>query len=541
MVNDRPSRLGRRDLLKGAAAVSLSGLAASLAGRPAAAAQSPNAADPVLSPELAASSQYRGASIREENAKPGDRDWQLTRVRINSGSYRTSLIEGYCSHQSLDAGETLSIFVSTDPARKFTIDIYRMGWYGGAGARKMTTLGPFEGAVQPVPEMSPAPARLRECQWEPSAQLKIPGDWLSGVYLGKLTTIPESPSEPYWQSYVIFIVRDDRKADVLFQCSDNTWQAYNKWPVNESLYTHPDGAHAPGVAVSFDRPYGKYVQIFDHPLSIGSGEFLLWEFPLCYWLEQHGYDVTYGSNSDTVDPSFMTRCRAFLSVGHDEYWDLQQYDAAESSIAAGVNYLWLCGNSVFVVSPFSDSSDGRPRRILTRTGSFGPIRDDEHAAYAALFAGLAKGGPDERRIMGVRSVVPFNGGGDWTCALPDHWVFQGTGMKHGESIPGLVGWEHHGEPDPDRSGLEVLAAGSIWSGGTQEGQYTATIFPGPKENFVFNAATIYWPQGLANPPGHILPWSHWSRPHGPDPRVQQITRNLLERALAQARDVRPER
>ena len=36
---------------------------------------------------------------------------------------------------------------------------------------------------------------------------------------------------------------------------------------------------------------------------------------------------------------------------------------------------------------------------------------------------------------------------------------------------------------------------------------------------------------LSSPPGHMLPWSHWSRPHGPDARVQQITHNLLQRAL----------
>jgi hypothetical protein len=47
---------------------------------------------------------------------------------------------------------------------------------------------------------------------------------------------------------------------------------------------------------------------------------------------------------------------------------------------------------------------------------------------------------------------------------------------------------------------------------------------------VLNAATIFWPQGLSMPPGHTFPWSHWSRPHGPNPRVQQITRNLLQRA-----------
>jgi len=510
----------RRDLLKG--------MIASTVALPSAAV----AAERLTEPAATGAKSPHSSIIQRENERPGARDWQLTRVRVNRGQYRTSLIEGYCSRQSVSAGQTLHIFVGTDPARQFNIDVYRMGYYGGAGARHMTTLGPLAGQTQPVPEIGPEPGRLRQCRWEPSAALSIPDDWPSGVYLGKLTTIPAAKSDPYWQSYVIFIVSDDRPADVLFQCSDNTWQAYNRWPVNESLYTHPNGAHAPGVAVSFDRPYGKYVQILDHPLSIGSGEFLLWEYPLCYWLEQEGYDVTYGSNSDTLDPAFLTRCRAFVSVGHDEYWDLRQYRAAEAAIEAGVNLLWLSGNSVYIVSPFSPSAGGQPNRIITRAGSYGPLREDELAAYKDIFSGLTDKAPDERNIIGARSVVPFNGGGDWTCTKPTHWMFERTAMQHGDSIPGLVGWEHHGEPDFERDGLEVVAEGSIWAGGTDEGRYTATIFPGPKRNFVFNAATIFWPQGLSSPPGHILPWSHGSRPHGPDERVQRITHNLLSRALS---------
>ncbi len=512
--------IGRRDVLKGAMASSVALGSGSL-----------RADDSHLGNIRLVSAGRSASVIERENKKPGVRNWQLTRVRINQGNYRTSLIEGYCSHQSIAAGETLKIFVSTKPQRQFAIDVYRMGYYGGTGARKMTTLGPLDGHAQPVPELGPTPGRLRECDWEPSAELKIRDDWPSGVYLGKLTTIPSTKSEPYWQSYVIFIVRDERPADVLFQCSDNTWQAYNRWPVNESLYTHPDGAHAPDVAVSFDRPYGKYVQIFEHPLSIGSGEFLLWEFPLCYWLEQHGYDVTYGSNCDTVDAEFLTRCRTFISVGHDEYWDSRQYHAVKAAIDAGVSVLWLSGNSVFIVSPFSPNLRGAFNRIITRAGAYGPIRQDEHASYQQLFAGLTGTGPDERNIIGARSVVPFNGGGDWTCVQPNHWIFDGTAMKHGESIPGLVGWEHHGEPDLEREGLQVLAEGPVWAGGTREGRYAATIFPGPQNNFVFNAATIFWSQDLSTPPGHMIPWSHWSRPHGSDPRVQQITHNLLRRAI----------
>ena len=202
------------------------------------------------------------------------------------------------------AGETLDIMVSTDPPAKFNIEIFRTGYYGGRGARLMTTLGPLQGTPQPIPPVGDK--RLRECRWTPSTTLKIPADWLSGVYLGRLTTVPDAADQPYWQSYVIFIVRDTRRADVLFQCSDNTWQAYNRWPANDSLYTDPRGAHARDVAVSFDRPYGRqpqYTGIVNDPLSVGSGEFLSFEQPLAYFLEEHGYDVTYCTNSDCLDAS----------------------------------------------------------------------------------------------------------------------------------------------------------------------------------------------------------------------------------------------
>jgi hypothetical protein len=478
----------------------------------------------------AAAAPATANAIKRENARTGD-DWQLTRVRLDSArGFRSPLIEGYCSRQSVATGDALEIMVSTSPARAFTLEIFRMGCYGGAGARRVAQLGPFAGRPQPVPPIGEK--RLRECRWEPATTLTIPADWLSGVYLGRLTTIPQSATDPYWQSYVIFIVRDRRAADVLFQCSDNTWQAYNRWPDNFSLYTDPRGAHAVDVAASFDRPYGKYAQIFEHPLSIGSGEFLLWEYPLLFWLEQHGYDVTYGANCDSLDLSHIARCKAFLSVGHDEYWDTRQYDAVKKAIdERGVSALWLCGNSVFGVTPFSPSSRGQPNRTLTRAGIFGGLTDEEVRAEIRVFTeAWRRAGPDESLLMGARSIVPFNGGGDWTCALPDHWLFADTGMKRGESIPGLVGWEHHGAP-AKLPGLAVVAEGTVWRGGDTPARYTATVHPGPKGNIVFNAATIFWSQGLASPPGHILPWSHWSRPHGPDARVQQITRNALRRAL----------
>lgn len=466
-------------------------------------------------------------AITRENEKPGTRDWQLTYVRIAPETrYRSPWIEGYCSRQSVAAGESLDLMVSTNPPSPFSIEIYRMGHYGGLGARHMRSLGPFAGVVQPDPPVGKE--RLRECQWDPCASITIPGDWLSGVYLGKLTAHASG-----YQSYIVFIVRDARPVDLVMQCSDNTWQAYNRWPDNFALYDDGESGWAlkPGIRVSYDRPYGKYCQVTDSPLTVGSGEFLLWEFPLVFWLEEQGYDVAYCSNTD-VDASVeaVTRARGFLSVGHDEYWSLNQYNNVMAAIAAGTNVAFLSGNTCYFVTPQSPSSDGRPRRILTRDGMFGGTRPEE----APRMGPFPMDGPDESLLLGARSLVPYNGGGDWIARDTTHWLFDGTGMKDGDAIPGLVGWEFHGDPAPI-PGLRVLAGGQTINSDGDKADWTATIYPGPKGNHVFNASTIYWAQGLSSPPGHVLPYAHYARPHGPDPRVQRMTRNLLDRFAAAKR------
>lgn len=466
----------------------------------------------------------RQAIIREENARPGTTDWQLTYTRVDPATkYRSPLIEGFVSRASVRPDEKIDFHVSTNPASEFTIDLYRLGYYQGKGGRHLTRIGPFKGKVQETPGIGDE--RLRECKWEPCVSFEVPKEWISGVYLGKL-----SATKHRYQSYVIFIVRDDRSADFLFQCSDNTWQAYNKWPDNFSLYTNDrkDGkVLVSGVRTSFDRPYGKYVQIFDNPLSQGSGEFLLWEFPLAFWMEQQGYDVTYCSNSDVHDDvRCLTRAKAFLSVGHDEYWSRQQFDHVLAAVKAGVNVAFLSGNTCCFVTPYSPSSSKRTNRIITRAGRYGGIREREKG----YMLDLPVEAPNEATLIGAQTITPFNGSGDWVVTRPDHWLFKGTGMKKGDHIPGLVGWEFHGEP-ADIPGLEVVGEGKTINGGDKEAHWTATIYPGPKGNLVFNASTIFWSQGLSSPPGHMPPISHHGRPHGPDERVQRITRNLFERFL----------
>jgi hypothetical protein len=80
-------------------------------------------------------------------------------------------------------------------------------------------------------------------------------------------------------------------------------------------------------------------------------------------------------------------------------------------------------------------------------------------------------------------------------------------------------------------GLQVLASGRTDHGKERpgaEGFYTSTIYPGPRGNFVFNAATCWWCDGLSAPPGYMRP-KVYTEPQGVDERVRRITANLLNR------------
>lgn len=477
--------------------------------------------------------QKKGGLIEAENSKKGTSDWQLAFVR--SRDFRSELIEGYCSQTSVKAGDSIDIFVSAYPETNVLIDIFRIGYYGGTGGRFITRLGPFPVELQPTPPVGEH--RLRECQWKRTTDLKIPDDWVSGVYLGKL-----SCEAHRYESYIIFVVRDNRKADILFQTSDTTWQAYNKWPDEYSLYDSdpPRRAWSSTSWVSYDRPYGKCPQVVDQPLTQGSGEFLAWEYPLCYWLEKFGYNVTYCSDIDThTNDAGLNRVKCFLSVGHDEYWSVEMYENISSAIQNGLSVGFLCGDSVVGTVPLNQlNNKGLPHRILRRTGLFcgndsanleAYIGSSEGWAHDILIEQWDKHGPSQALLVGGRTCYPGNGSGNWVVKNEKHWIFEGTGLKNGDFFRGLVGWEFQSYPPDNVPGLEVIAEGKVMSGDGSISPYSSTVYPGPKGNWVFNAATIYWSLGLSQPPGINYPYTHWGRPVGVDDRIQKIMTNFLNK------------
>jgi hypothetical protein len=211
-------------------------------------------------------SQTKNNKVVVENLLPGTTDW-LIDVKYDTCSLpdhrfcRRPQIEGYCSQTSVRQGDSLNLFVSTNPQSTYTIDIYRMGYYGGKGGNLKKQIGPLQGKEQLSPNPDPK-TNFFECNWGNSYKMVIPPDWLSGVYLCKLTSLPQR-----FQSYIIFIVKDDRKVDFLFQCSDLTWQTYNRWPQWHSMYDegHKPWANTNGAIVSFDRPYSIYVNELPSP------------------------------------------------------------------------------------------------------------------------------------------------------------------------------------------------------------------------------------------------------------------------------------
>ena len=152
-----------------------------------------------------------------------------------------------------------------------------------------------------------------ECDWSATYALQTGADWISGIYLAKITRTDG------YLGYAIFALReDDRPATFLYQQPVTTYQAYNNFPAGtgKSLYNYNSGG-APASQVSFDRPYA----------SAGLGQFGVWEHDLVMWLESEGYDVAYSTNIDLDQTSAdLTRYSGFLSTGHDEYWTTEMFD-----------------------------------------------------------------------------------------------------------------------------------------------------------------------------------------------------------------------
>jgi hypothetical protein len=283
-----------------------------------------------------------------ENSKPGtpSSTWDVS----GAGS---STIQGFATQISVNAGETESFKVKTT-ATSYRLDIYRMGYYGGSGARLITSVNPVGRQTQPAC-ISDSTTGLVDCgNWTVSASWAVPANAVSGIYFARLVRTDGTSGA----SHVPFVVRNDAShSDLLFQTSDTTWQAYNQYGGN-SLYVGSPAGRA--YKVSYNRPFTTR--------GTGAEDFVFnAEYPMVRFLESNGYDVSYFAGADTDRRGTLLRNhKVFLSVGHDEYWSGPQRANVEAARDAGVNLAFFSGNESFWKTRWENSADGSgtPYRTL---------------------------------------------------------------------------------------------------------------------------------------------------------------------------------
>ena len=454
-------------------------------------------------------------------------------------------IQGFATDISVNRGETVSFKINT-VASDYRLDIYRLGYYGGLGARKVATVQPAAALPQIQPPCNEVQATgLIDCgNWGVSASWSVPADATSGIYFAKAVR-----SDTGGASHIVFIVRDDTStSDLLFQTSDTTWQAYNTFGGN-SLYTGTGpgvGGSADGraYAVSYNRPFTTR--------TVDDGQDWLFnsEYPMVRWLESNGYDVSYftGVDSDRRGALILNH-KVFLSVGHDEYWSGAQRANVEAARDAGVHLAFFSGNEIFWKTRWEDSIDGSgaPYRTLVcykETHENATIDPQDPPTWTGTwrdprFSPPADGGRPENALTGT--IFTVNDGATTSIRVPAEdgraRFWRNTSVA---SLPagstatlpnGTLGYEWDEDLDNGHrpAGLIRLSTTTVTNApvlldfgstfGSGEATHHLTLYRHDSGALVFGAGTVQWAWGLDS--------THDRVGEPADGRMQQATVNLF--------------
>ncbi len=485
----------------------------------------------VVAPASAAPCDPGNSPIVCENSKPGspESEWQV------SGAGDAGL-QGFATQFSLTPGQTEQFKIKTT-ASAYTIDIYRLGWYGGNGARKW-------GSVTPVARNQPncltdPSTNMVDCgNWAVSASWTVPSDAVSGVYIAHLVN-PANNDE----SHIPFVVRNDAShSDVIFQTSDSTWQAYNYYG-GANFYSADAGlANGRALKLSYNRPFTTRGDWDGRDFLFSN------EFPMLQFLERNGYDVSYMGSFDTDQRgSLLTNHKTFVSVGHDEYWSGAQRANVEAARDAGVNLAFFSGNEVYWHTRWEPSidganTDGRTLVCYKETWADAKIdpspewtgtwRDPRYAPTTAG-AGLPENGLTGTLFKSNSSDLPITvSAREGKLRLWRNTTLGGMAAGQSTALAAhTVGYESDEDVDNGfrPAGLITMSTttgpsasylqdyGTVVAPGTTT--HHLTLYRAPSGALVFGAGTVQWSWGLSA--------NHDGAGAAADPRIQQATVNLL--------------
>ncbi|HWF52293.1 MAG TPA: DUF4082 domain-containing protein [Solirubrobacteraceae bacterium] len=501
--------------------------------------------------------------VQCENTLPGDppRDWEVS----GAGD---SDIQGFGTAMSVPIGGTISFKINT-PSTAYHIDILRLGYYGGDGARMIAAgVKPSVSLPQSQPAcLSQSSTGLIDCgNWSVSASWTVPSQAVSGVYIAHL--VRDDGKAAGDDSQIPFVVTNPSShSDILVQTSDETWEAYNNYGGN-SLYNCsvacPSGnplAYKAAYAVSYNRPW-------DGSFATDGGESYLYyaEYQMIQFLEENGYNVSYTAESNVDStPTLLQNHKLFISSGHDEYWSAGQRTNVQNALKAGVNLAFFSGNEMFWKTRWSASIDGSNtayRTLITykETHFNAPTDPQDPGTWTGTwgdprFSPPADGGQPANSLTGQQFDI---NSGTTDMQVPSQYgklaLWKHTAvaaLAAGKSLTlapgtGVLGYEWDLDEDngfrpaglfdlssTTATGLQAFTDyGSTTTGNTATATHHLTMYRAPSGALVFGAGTVQWSWGLNNAnawqSGTTDPSSN-----PPDPNMQQATVNLFAMMGAQ--------
>lgn len=411
----------------------------------------------------------RSAATIAENRKPGSPGWVIPAGHDNG-------IEGYADHVYVTNGQGVRLFVST-VAPTFHVEAYRIGYYGGAGARLVWRSAELPGRQQPKCATA-AGVNMVSCDnWTSSATVAITGDYPQGDYLFKLV------GSGGQQSYVPLTVWDpDSHGAYLFKNDVFTWQAWN--PYGGYDYYQGVGTCPPNVyplcsrarVVSYDRPYGD---------EEGTGDFLWLESPLVQTMEKDGLDVSYATDITVEEhPELLANHKALLSLGHDECWSEPERVAVTNSEQHGLNLAFFGASGVLRHVRSQASPLGQDRELVDyRDSKSDPLNGhgDPRAVTGNTWGSPPASWPETNFVgEAYNGFLEPNVHASLTVTDASAWIYQGTGLHNGAQLPAVIGSDVDSlEPDPNAghpANVQVFAHSALPANKAQAGTRDGAVF-----------------------------------------------------------------
>ena len=472
-----------------------------------------------------------GNAVACENSKPGNpqSEWDIQGAGDDA-------IQGFATTMSVQPGSTVKFKIKAATNASYSATIYRLGYYGGLGARKqadpITVSNPVS---QPTCAYDPATQNTDCGNWAVSTQWTVPSSAVSGIYIVHLV---QGTNE----SHITFVVRDDGShSDVVFKTSDATWQAYNVYG-GADFYTAPQGVASRAYKISYNRPLATRGSNEGRDFVFSN------EYPTLRLLERNGVDVSYTTDIDvSTGTTSLTNHKAFMSVGHDEYWTLPERTNVEAARDAGVNLMFLSGNEVYWhtrLEPSIDGTNTANRTLVCYKDSWEASKIDPTAEGTPTWRDAAYAAPNgnraENSLTGTLYMSNFTDLAiTVSAAQGKSRLWRGTSLAslpQGGSAtlaPHTIGYESDEDLDNGfrPAGLMRLSettgstqqkvqnqAGTVVAPGTTT--HSVTLYRAASGALVFGAGTVQWGWGLDQ--------THDGDNSNPaDVRMQQATLNML--------------